>query len=441
MDAGHVGRRRRPGTIYKLDAQSGYQPRPFANVTLNGRPNSGAALGNIAYDRWNRQLFVSDLETGMIHRIRPPTAPTSASTITACRAAPTSWTPKASSSAACRRFRSIPARRRGSTIVRPANSSIRRNAGTSRRTAGGCGGSASGGSRPAAKSACTIRSRAARPGRGGGLEQPAGRREAQLGVVDPDRPRRRLRHLERAARIHDAGLLLQSAGRHAGGAEPAGQRHLVPGLHRPSDDAARRARRHSQSRARQRISVRHAARVARAALRAASGRRMAPGRPLRRGLLHPVRRRRALPVRELRRRHHLWLRLHAVWTVDPRQPDQFVWITGDALCSPKGLCKAPAAAPGRRRGRSLGSARHPGTEGEHLRRAGADRGLRRDQAISGYPPAPSASINPISSTPTSMSSRRARSSKRSSRATTPPRSAISRSSRSARWRSPPASSR
>ena len=59
-----------PGTIYKLDAQAGYQPRPFANVTFNGRPNSGAALGNLAYDRWNRQLFVSDLETGMIHRIR-----------------------------------------------------------------------------------------------------------------------------------------------------------------------------------------------------------------------------------------------------------------------------------------------------------------------------------------------------------------------------------
>src|SRR5262245_4277188 len=60
-----------PGTIYKLDAQSGYQPRPFANVTLNGRQNTGAALGNIAYDRFNQQLFVSDLETGMIHRIRP----------------------------------------------------------------------------------------------------------------------------------------------------------------------------------------------------------------------------------------------------------------------------------------------------------------------------------------------------------------------------------
>jgi hypothetical protein len=59
-----------PGTIYRLDAANGYQPRPFAQVSLNGRPNSGPALGNIAYDRFNKQLFVSDLETGMIHRIR-----------------------------------------------------------------------------------------------------------------------------------------------------------------------------------------------------------------------------------------------------------------------------------------------------------------------------------------------------------------------------------
>ena len=59
-----------PGTVYRLDAATGYQPRPFADITLNGRPNSGPALGNIAYDRFNKQLFVSDLETGMIHRVR-----------------------------------------------------------------------------------------------------------------------------------------------------------------------------------------------------------------------------------------------------------------------------------------------------------------------------------------------------------------------------------
>jgi hypothetical protein len=59
-----------PGAIYRLDRNAGYRPALFAQVTLNGRQNTGAGLGNIAYDRWNRQFFVSDLETGMIHRLR-----------------------------------------------------------------------------------------------------------------------------------------------------------------------------------------------------------------------------------------------------------------------------------------------------------------------------------------------------------------------------------
>lgn len=58
-----------PGTVWKLNGADG-QPEAFANITLDGRANSGAALGNIAYDRWNKQFFVSDLETGMIHRLR-----------------------------------------------------------------------------------------------------------------------------------------------------------------------------------------------------------------------------------------------------------------------------------------------------------------------------------------------------------------------------------
>ncbi len=57
------------GTIYRLDATNDYKPVPFADVRLGGRPNTGAALGNLAYDKANRQLFVSDLESGMIHRI------------------------------------------------------------------------------------------------------------------------------------------------------------------------------------------------------------------------------------------------------------------------------------------------------------------------------------------------------------------------------------
>jgi len=58
-----------PGGIYRLNAANDLRPEPFATITLDGRPNGGAALGNIAYDRWHRQLYVSDLETGMIHRI------------------------------------------------------------------------------------------------------------------------------------------------------------------------------------------------------------------------------------------------------------------------------------------------------------------------------------------------------------------------------------
>lgn len=57
-----------PGTIYKIDGKTG-QIEIFANVELNGRANSGASLGNLTYDSQHKQLFVSDRETGMIHRI------------------------------------------------------------------------------------------------------------------------------------------------------------------------------------------------------------------------------------------------------------------------------------------------------------------------------------------------------------------------------------
>jgi hypothetical protein len=59
-----------PGTIYRVGPATDFRPEPFAQITLGGRANSGASLGNIAYGRWNRQLYVTDLETGMIHRIR-----------------------------------------------------------------------------------------------------------------------------------------------------------------------------------------------------------------------------------------------------------------------------------------------------------------------------------------------------------------------------------
>src|ERR1700693_4864493 len=40
----------------------------LASVTLDGIPNPGPGLGNLAYDPAHKQLFVSDLYTGMIHR-------------------------------------------------------------------------------------------------------------------------------------------------------------------------------------------------------------------------------------------------------------------------------------------------------------------------------------------------------------------------------------
>jgi hypothetical protein len=40
----------------------------FGNVLLNGVPNSGPALGSLAFDRASRQLFAADRDTGMIHR-------------------------------------------------------------------------------------------------------------------------------------------------------------------------------------------------------------------------------------------------------------------------------------------------------------------------------------------------------------------------------------
>jgi hypothetical protein len=56
-----------PGSIYKVDGTTGAVSL-FAKVMLDGVPNPGPALGNLAYDAGHKQLFVSDLYTGMIHR-------------------------------------------------------------------------------------------------------------------------------------------------------------------------------------------------------------------------------------------------------------------------------------------------------------------------------------------------------------------------------------
>ena len=59
-----------PGSIWKIDGATG-AVRMFATVTTGGRANSGAALGGLAYDPDTKMLYVSDRESGLIHRIGP----------------------------------------------------------------------------------------------------------------------------------------------------------------------------------------------------------------------------------------------------------------------------------------------------------------------------------------------------------------------------------
>jgi prepilin-type processing-associated H-X9-DG protein len=53
-----------PGSIYKIDGLTGVVTK-FADIETN----SGPGLGNIKFDKSHRQFFVSDVDTGLIHRI------------------------------------------------------------------------------------------------------------------------------------------------------------------------------------------------------------------------------------------------------------------------------------------------------------------------------------------------------------------------------------
>ena len=64
---GAPGSKGGPGSIWKADGRTG-EVTLFANVTLDGAENAGAGLGNITYVPALKQLFASDLSTGMIHR-------------------------------------------------------------------------------------------------------------------------------------------------------------------------------------------------------------------------------------------------------------------------------------------------------------------------------------------------------------------------------------
>ena len=60
------GPRGGPGTIFKIDGVAA-TVTPFADVKTDGRANSGAALGALAYDPRTKLLYVSDRESGLIH--------------------------------------------------------------------------------------------------------------------------------------------------------------------------------------------------------------------------------------------------------------------------------------------------------------------------------------------------------------------------------------
>jgi hypothetical protein len=59
-----------PGSVWRIDGASGQVSR-FANVTLDGAPNAGPALGGLAFDPSSQSLFVADRATGMIQRFDP----------------------------------------------------------------------------------------------------------------------------------------------------------------------------------------------------------------------------------------------------------------------------------------------------------------------------------------------------------------------------------
>lgn len=65
---GQFGPENNPGAIYKLDGTTG-KVALFATIKAGDKDNAGPGLGNITFDPVSRQLFVSDLETGLIHRL------------------------------------------------------------------------------------------------------------------------------------------------------------------------------------------------------------------------------------------------------------------------------------------------------------------------------------------------------------------------------------
>ena len=57
-----------PGSVWKIDGASGAVSL-FANLQYDGKSNAGPGLGTAAYDPVSEQIFVTDLEFGLIHRL------------------------------------------------------------------------------------------------------------------------------------------------------------------------------------------------------------------------------------------------------------------------------------------------------------------------------------------------------------------------------------
>ena len=59
-----------PGSIWKIDGATGASSL-FSTIISGNTENAGPGLGGLAFDPVSRQLFVTNLETGLIHRIGP----------------------------------------------------------------------------------------------------------------------------------------------------------------------------------------------------------------------------------------------------------------------------------------------------------------------------------------------------------------------------------
>lgn len=66
--SGQFGPKGGPGSIWKIDGRTGAISK-FAEIPSFDAENPGASLGNIAYDGRNKQLFVTDLSSGLISRL------------------------------------------------------------------------------------------------------------------------------------------------------------------------------------------------------------------------------------------------------------------------------------------------------------------------------------------------------------------------------------